>query len=140
MRRFQSRIDSDLKRKVREGKRGHNCELGYVWVKEVGNSFKPHYHVALLLNGDTYLGLGEYHLDAASLFGMISRAWAAALGGEDMFWGKGVFIPQRGTYKINSSHDDLYEDLSKLFYRLSYFAKIDTKCYSGQGSNIGYSH
>lgn len=139
MRRLQSRIDSDLKRKARGGKRVHNCELGYVWVKEVGNSFKPHYHVVLLLNGDTYLGLGEYHPGAPSLFGMISRAWAAALGSEDMFWGKGVFIPQQGTYKINTSHDDFYEELSRLFYRLSYFAKTDTKYYSGQGRNIGYS-
>lgn len=139
IRKLQARIDSDLAKKRGNGKRVHNCELGYVWVREVGNSFKPHYHVVLLLNGDAYMGLGDHHPNGSGLFGMISRAWAAALGGEDAFWGRGVYFAPNGIYKINRYHSDFYERLSGLFYRLSYFAKTDTKYYAGRRRNIGYS-
>ncbi|MGN0921138.1 MAG: inovirus-type Gp2 protein [Cellvibrio sp.] len=39
IRKLQARVNSDLARKQREGKRVHPCKIGYVWVKEVGESY-----------------------------------------------------------------------------------------------------
>lgn len=139
MRRLQSRIDADLARKSSDGKRVHKCELGYVWVREVGESCKPHYHVVILLNRDAYIGWSEYDPEAPGVYGMIYRAWAAALGSEDMFRGAGVFFPHDGVYKFNNTPFSQDSDKGKLMTRLSYFAKADTKYYGWQRRNIGYS-
>lgn len=135
-RKLQARIDADLNRKTREGKRVHPCKIGYVWVKEVGDTAFPHFHVLLLLNGNTYTSLGDYCTDSQHLYGMISRAWAAALGGEDMFYGKGIHVPDRPTYFLG---DRSGGNWSSLMTRVSYLAKADTKYYWGGTRSIGYS-
>lgn len=60
VRSLDEKIKADIKRKRRDGKRSHDCELGYIWVKEFGVDDKEHYHVALFLNGDTYYLPGDY--------------------------------------------------------------------------------
>jgi hypothetical protein len=139
MRRLQSRIDADLARKSSDDKRVHKCELGYVWVREVGESCKPHYHVVILLNRNAYIGWSEYHPEATGVYGMIYRAWAAALGSEDMFRGTGVFFPESGVYRIDRAPSPENSNRSEFLTRLSYLAKVDTKYYGWQRRNIGYS-
>lgn len=139
IRKLQVRIDADLAKKRRERVRVHPCKVGYLWVREVGDSCKPHYHVVILLNRDAYIGWSEYHPDAYGIYGVIYRAWAAALGSEDMFRGTGVFVPESGVYRIDRAPSPESLNRSELLTRLSYLAKVDTKYYGWQRRNIGYS-
>lgn len=50
---LKSQIKYTQKRKVKQGKRVHPCNLRYVWAREFGEEkWKKHYHVALMLNND----------------------------------------------------------------------------------------
>ncbi|MGN0921139.1 MAG: inovirus-type Gp2 protein [Cellvibrio sp.] len=98
----------------------------------------PHYHL-LLFNGNTCTSLGDYCTDSQHLYEMISRAWAAAPGSEDMFYGKDVHVPDRPTYFLNQRSAAFGGEWGALMTRISYFAKADTKYYWGRTRSIGYS-
>jgi hypothetical protein len=109
--------------------------MHYVWTREFGRSGKPHYHCALLLNKQTFRGLGEFHPGAQSLFGMICSAWASALEMESADTSGLVSVPKKNhTYWLKRS--ERYDDL---FYRLSYFAKLESKQFGLASHNFGTS-
>ncbi|RCM97841.1 hypothetical protein PA17_01703 [Pseudomonas aeruginosa] len=128
------------------GKRGYDPMLRYVWVREWDSADNPHYHVALLLNRDAYFTLGDYsklHSDDCSyetmLAGRICKAWGVALGVDWRVARRGVYFPERPVSPLLERHEDYQQQIRGVFYRLSYFAKLDTKP-SGDGQrNFGMS-
>lgn len=120
--------------------------LRYVWVREWGCANQPHYHVALLLNRDAYFSLGDYGRlsDPASdydemLSGRICKAWGVAL---DIPWRQaqsGVHFPKRPVAALQSHHQRFGEQFVNVFYRLSYFAKQESKRYGDRQRNFGMS-
>jgi hypothetical protein len=138
-----SRFIASLKAKIRRrqadternGKRFHPTKVHYAWTREFGRSGKPHYHCVLLLNKQTFRGLGEFNPDSQSLYGMINSAWASALGMEKTLTNGLVSVPQKNhTYWLDRSES--YDDL---FYRLSYFAKLESKQFGLASHNFGTS-
>jgi len=139
-----SRFTASLKAKIRRrqidternGKRFHRTKLHYVWTREFGRSSgRPHFHCVLFLNKQTFRGLGEFHPDSQSLFGMISSAWASALGMETATTNGLVSVPKKKQMYWLNRHER-YDDL---FYRLSYFAKLESKQFGLASHNFGTS-
>jgi hypothetical protein len=137
-----SRFIASLKAKIatrqattkRSGKRFHPTKVHYVWTREFGQSGKPHYHCVLFFNKQTFRGLGEFNPHSGSLYGMISSAWASALGMEQSLTHGLVSIPPNPIYWTRRG--ERYDDL---FYRISYFAKLATKQFGLASHNFGSS-
>ncbi|WP_227515460.1 inovirus Gp2 family protein [Marinobacter salinus] len=131
---LKAKIKARQAQAVRDGKRFHPTALHFVWTREFGKNGNPHYHCALLLNKQTFRGLGEFSPYSGSLYGMISSAWASALGMEEHLADGLVSIPRKPIYRINRG--ERYDDL---FYRLSYFAKLASKLFGSGNHNFGSS-
>ncbi|MDT4857169.1 Inovirus Gp2 [compost metagenome] len=132
--------------KSASGKRGYDPMLRYVWVREWNDASNPHYHVALLLNRDAYFSLGDYsQLQSdecnydAMLAGRIFKAWGVALGLDWPVVMKGVYFPPRPVSPLKTQHELFQQQYRAVFYRLSYFAKNESKVYGGGQRNFGMS-
>ncbi|BBT88862.1 hypothetical protein WP8W19C02_04820 [Enterobacter cloacae] len=77
---LKSRIDAYQERRQRGGYQVYPTDLRYVWVREVGQSGKSHYHVEVFVNKDTFNALGDYSKRDNNLGSYISDAWLSALG------------------------------------------------------------
>lgn len=131
---FKSKINAAQARSRREGKAVHSTKVGYIWVKEYGDSGNFHYHLVLLLNADAFYQLGCFDIDRNNLYAKIVEAWASALGVHPVTGSVGIHIPDNPIYRLRGeSINRVYEEL---FFRLSYFAKQESKiCH--QGRNFG---
>lgn len=137
---FKAQIKADLVKKEREGKRVHSCTPRFVWGKETNEATQPHYHVALLLNKDTYLGFGDYRTLNNNLAGKIYRAWASALmyKPEDVM--NLVHIPRdTPCYHLEKNSRFYQHQCNEVFRRLSYLAKFETKHYGQKSKNFSCS-
>jgi hypothetical protein len=122
---FKAMVKSLKERTKQQGKRFHDTEVHYSWVREVGDRFNnEHFHLVIYLNGQTFKALGAIDIAAPGLYGIVSRAWASALK-LSLSEGRGlVHVPDYCTYELR--RDQPY---SELFTRVSYFAKVNTKEY-----------
>ena len=137
---LKAKIDHDRDVKRREGKRVHPCNMRYVWIKECANAAKDHYHVAIFLNNDAYNYLGNFNWGGNNLSSKIIEAWASALC-LDAYSARGlVHFPQdKPVYYINKNTLDYPLTFNAAFYRLSYFAKLETKHYGDRSRSFGCS-
>ncbi len=153
---LKAQIKAHEVRKLREGKRVHLCHLHYVWVKERNTSDVWHYHVALFVNRDAYFTLGVFkpihevlgnelscicspESDERNMSDRIRMAWASAL---DLRLGETsglVHFPKNPTYSLDTNDQDFDDQFDAVFYRLSYFAKKDTKHFGNNSNNFGSS-
>lgn len=137
IRRFIDSLKSQLKhaqqKKKREGKRCYAPNLRYIWAKECSPKRGTHYHMVLFFNRDAYFKLGSFDRTEGNLQAMIKRAWASALGmtTEGVHCGGLVNFTEKGTFWLDSSRDDFQLLYERLFHRLSYLAKVDTKAPDG---------
>lgn len=77
---LKEKITTYLQRKAREGKRIHRSTLRYIWVREQPDlGGKKHYHIALLVNTDSFNSLGSYDDNGTGLASLIQKAWLSAL-------------------------------------------------------------
>jgi hypothetical protein len=132
---FKAMVKSLKQRTKNEGKRFHDTELHYTWVREIGDRYNnEHFHLVLYLNGQTFQALGAVDIAAPGIYGMTSRAWASAL---KLTWPQAqglVHVPPNCTYDL-----DKHEPYSELFTRVSYFAKVNTKEYQDGRHAFGCS-
>lgn len=49
---FKAKIEHNRRRALDTSKYPHECNVRYVWAREVVESGKPHYHLLILLNGE----------------------------------------------------------------------------------------
>lgn len=127
--------------KWHDGKRVHPRKLEYLWVREWsaegGEILKPHYHVVLLLNYDRYRVLGSFDAVEGNLSARIKQAWSAAIN-EPFENAQGlVFFPREGQYTLKSQEPGYHDQVSALFHRLSYFAKVASKQFLPGQRNLG---
>jgi hypothetical protein len=120
-------LDTADMQKRQEGKRVHPHRLQYCWVREWGAEGKPHYHVVLMFNRDRYRTLGSFSADEGNLCARIRQAWAIALQRPLADTARLVQIPKNAEYHLLSCSMNYEQDVKGFFYRLSYFAKADTK-------------
>ncbi|EPP5333813.1 inovirus Gp2 family protein [Vibrio harveyi] len=129
-------IAADLERKKKVGR----CKPRFVWVKEQNTSEKPHYHVVMLVNGDVYNQLGLFTQKQGNMAARIVQAWASALVVHPGDVECGVHFPDNPIYIVDKRKTDSFlSQYKELFYRLSYFAKKDTKQYGQRMKNFGCS-
>jgi len=88
---------------------GHK-RLGYIWCREQDKAGKPHYHLALIVNGNI-------NQNPHYLIKEIRYYW------EDWQIGT-VWQPENGFYRLSRGDLNTYQ---AVFNRLSYLAKVDTK-------------
>jgi protein GP2 len=154
---LRAQIDADMARRKRDGRTSPDCRLKYVCVREQDDSYQPHFHFGLFLNGDCYRSLGEmptgngagaFNPDvpadpnavvADSLAKRIVTAWARALGWSVEQTVGLVHFSEGGTYWINPGSPICDSQVAGLFNRLSYLAKESTKQFGHGGKNFRYS-
>lgn len=156
---LKAQLIADEQRKTKEGRRFHRSELRYIWVKERDGSNHWHYHVCLFVNRDAYFTLGRFRPSARydnddldglftkirdrterkNMVDRIRKAWVSALRLSDEKMGRLVHFPDNATYHLDINAVDFRTKYESLFYRLSYFAKRDTKHYGDGTNNFGSS-
>ncbi|WDZ72732.1 inovirus-type Gp2 protein [Vibrio harveyi] len=119
---FKAMMCAYLKRKTHN----RHSKPRFIWCKEYVTSENPHYHVAVLLNGDVFQRMGPYDdVTGEYVSGMIAKAWASATGLSVEQASRAIYFAKSGTCEINKRCDkELYENqYNQAFYRVSYFAK-----------------
>jgi hypothetical protein len=135
-----AKIQHDRLIKGREGKRVHPCNMRYVWARERSDADTDHYHVAIFLNNDAYSHLGNFNRTGQNLSTKIVEAWTSALGIDDYSARNLVHFPEdKPVYYINKNALDYQWTFNAAFYRLSYFAKLETKHYGDRSRSFGCS-
>lgn len=137
---LNAKIQHDLNTKALKSKRVHPCTMRYVWARERAEADTDHYHVAIFLNNDTYNYLGNYMRQGQNLATKIVEAWASALGIDDYDVQNLVHFPvNTPVYYVNSNAKNYESSFAKAFFRLSYFAKLETKHYGDRRRSFGCS-
>lgn len=106
------------------GIRIHHTKLRFIWCREISTTGRPHYHFLLMTNKQAYGHLGFFNLDYDNLYSRICHAWSSALGISPNTTVGLVHFPDNHTMVLRR---DCRESLSKVFHRVSYFAKQETK-------------
>lgn len=136
-----SRFVESFKAKIRHNRQSlagsggfyHDTKVRYLWVREVGERERVHYHFVVLLNGHAFNCLGSYLATEGNISSRICEAWASALG-ESVERAKPlVHFPISPAYYLRRSDP---ESVSEFFYRASYLCKVESKQY-GHGHH-GY--
>lgn len=139
---LKAQIKADEQRRIKAGVRVHRTKVRFIWVKEYGyssNGIRPHYHLAILLNKQSYRTLGNFDNLEGNMAARVRKAWASALNKELGEASHLVEFPKNGTYLIGKhSHEDIYQ-LNQFFSRVSYFAKLPQKKFGGEGNLFGAS-
>ncbi len=137
---LKAQIRADLLRRAAEGKRVHECNVRYAWVRERCNSDSPHFHIVIFLNHDTYYTLGKYADEQGrNMATRIWKAWSSALRRLPEESNGLVHFPNNPTYRLNVNSPEFWSLKAELFRRLSYFAKLETKEYGTGSRSFGCS-
>ena len=136
---LEAQIKADTKRKAREGKTPHPCNIRYIWAREQNTAHHQHYHCVLFFNKDRYHCTGKINGESNNLFTRIVKAWASALSlpfGETM---QLVHLTQNAYYYLDASNPNFTQVFNDLYKRASYLAKLNTKQYGLGQRCFGYS-
>lgn len=136
---LRAQIDYLRSKSIQAGKTVHPCKIRYIWVKERNEANQYHYHLVLFFNLDAYGYLGDLSKDFGNLSARIRKAWSVALGVSFDEAKPLVQFPDNRCYRINKNAPTYQEDLQSLFFRLSYFAKVNTKHYGDHHNSFGCS-
>ncbi|WP_449548045.1 inovirus Gp2 family protein [Lelliottia amnigena] len=137
---LNARIEAYQHRLLKAGQRIYPCHVTHAWTREYGEQGKPHYHVVLFVNNDTFRNLGRYAIEGNNLGSFIEEAWCSALKIEDVHENrKLVHFAKNGLYYIDRNATDYADAYQALSFRLSYFAKERSKYYSRQDRSFGCS-
>lgn len=140
---LNAKIDARYKSKLKQGKRTYLTHLRYTWVREIGEiNQRPHYHVVLFVNNDTFNGLGSYSVGGTGLGSLIQGAWLSALQQSyQPEYRTLVHFPQNPLYylDINAGTEQFKDAYDSLTFRMSYMAKERTKLYSRSERSFGCS-
>mgnify|MGYP000323577100 CR=1 FL=1 len=135
-----SQVEADLDRKRKSMDRVHDCTVRHTWAKERNTAHQDHYHVALFLNGNTYRHLGNFNAIEGNMAARIKKAWGSALGCDPFTLDGLVHFPENAVYRVNVNSPSFKQEKEDVFYRLSYFAKEDTKHYGDRSRSFGCSN
>jgi len=133
---FKAKIAHNRRRALDVDKYAHECVVRYVWVREIGESGRPHYHLLILLNGDAYCALGSFTSKQRNTCHRLEEAWASALGLPVAAVDGLVHIPDDPTYKLRRGDQ---QGMNDLFHRASYLCKAATKSYGNWQHGFGCS-
>ncbi|MFL0797114.1 MAG: inovirus Gp2 family protein [Cellvibrionaceae bacterium] len=102
--------------------------LRYAWCMEgEKQSWRVHYHVALLVNYDVFKSLGNYGSNQGCLAGLVNEAWARALKRPYEEVSGAVSFPSRPVHYIKTDETGNRKGYEEAFRRVSYLTKSATK-------------
>lgn len=133
---FKAKIAHNRRRALAVYQYAHECDVSYVWAREIGERDRPHYHLVILLNRDAYCTLGNFTSKQSNIFHRLEEAWASALGLPVYAVTGLVEIPENPTYDLR--RDD-QPSIEAFFYRASYLCKAATKSYGDGQHGFGCS-
>lgn len=136
---LKAQIKADYRNKAKSLERTHSSGVRFIWAREKDTSLHHHYHVLLLLNADSYNCLGDFTKTEGNMAARIKKAWASAIGVPLADLGGGVFFPDNPVYLVNTKAPDFADIYQNLFYRVSYFTKVNTKQYGLKIKHFGRS-
>ncbi|MCE9789895.1 inovirus Gp2 family protein [Shewanella chilikensis] len=139
---FQESFKAIMCAYIKRKKHNRHSKPRFIWCREIVTSEYPHYHVAVLLNGDVFQGMGPYDdITGEYISGMIAKAWASAIGLSVEQASRAIYFPNNGTYEINKrgNAETFYNQYNQAFYRVSYFAKLESKLFGSRGRNFDSS-
>ena len=126
---FRAKVMHSQAQSRKDGNRVHHTEVRFLWARELSNSERVHYHVAILLNNDAYRSIGKFNLKNDNMYARIHESWGSALMLHPADIQGLIHIPINPTYMIHREDDHSFQDA---FFRASYLCKMKTKDY-GQG-------
>ncbi|MBO1254897.1 inovirus Gp2 family protein [Alteromonas sp. 5E99-2] len=153
---LNEKLNYQYSKALRNSKHANWPGMEYIWVREVGSDNrspgKPHYHFCIFLNGHAYSRLGIYCPEQQTLFSKIVHSWRSALETKFLY-SPFVFSPSLVTFtkngqtrlerydgnSLDSFNREHANEYRKLFLRLSYFAKVNTKTSNDGIRNFGSS-
>lgn len=134
---LRKRLDRYCQETPGVGLRRHPHNLVGLWSREYDKGHtRPHFHILLLLNGQTFRALGDLNARGESLYQMVEDSWLSAL------WCKGfgrdhlVHRCEAGEYWLTRNDSDGVNDL---FRRASYMAKARDKDFADGYHRFGGS-
>ncbi|KGK15639.1 inovirus Gp2 family protein [Vibrio navarrensis] len=139
---FQESFKAIMCAYIKRKKHNRHSKPRFIWCREIVTSAYPHYHVAVLLNGDVFQGMGPYDdITGEYISGMIAKAWASAIGLSVEQAIRAIYFPNNGTYEINKrdNTETFYNQYNQAFYRVSYLAKLESKLFGNRGRNFDSS-
>ncbi|MDQ9090497.1 inovirus Gp2 family protein [Pseudoalteromonas haloplanktis] len=136
---LEAQIKADTKRKAREGKTPHSCNIRYIWAREQNTAHHQHYHCVLFFNKDRYFCTGQINAESENLFTRIVKAWASALSLPLDETIQLVHLPLKAHYYLDANSPSFTQGFNVLYSRLSYLAKLTTKQYGLGQRCFGYS-
>lgn len=137
---FTRKIRYDQDRLRKRGRYARDCNVRYVWAREMGESGRQHYHVVILLNRDAYYTVGRLGSERVNMISRMEESWASSLGISDKQVKGLVHIPENAEYRVDRNvHPDDEDELPELFHRASYLCKAATKSYKGRQRGFGTS-
>ncbi|MCG0456863.1 inovirus Gp2 family protein [Enterobacter cloacae complex sp. ECC445] len=137
---LRARIAAHQKRRKREGLQVCPTDLRHVWVREVGECGKSHYHMAIFVNKDTFNGLGNYSKEDHNLGSYICEAWLSALGLLEFPEYRTLVALNNKPHYLERLRVDRYgQQILSLRSHLEYFAKERTKVYTKEERSFGGS-
>ncbi|HAT3695038.1 TPA: inovirus Gp2 family protein, partial [Serratia marcescens] len=145
---LKAQIKQTQKRKRREGKRVHPCNVRYVWSREFGEvKGKKHYHIALMLNNDAYYSTGTYcpvgNVYIHNLALMIMEAWVRALNlhtqPDYQRHYRSVHFVLEGSIMLDTNSKTFQLNYDQIFQHLEYTAKLYSKSHVDGKRNFGCS-
>lgn len=140
---LKAQIEVNLLKKQSAGKRIHPCRVRYIWTREFSDCGKKHYHVALLLNRESYAYPGNYRSVngeySHNLALMIMEAWVRALELNHSQYYSLVEFPANCFYHLSKNSADFTVQYAEVTTRINYLAKEYSKDYSDGLRNFGCS-
>lgn len=133
---LRAKIRHNRRVAAQENKWVHDTVVRYVWAREVGQLGRPHYHLAILLNGDAFCALGKYETGRDNMFNRLQEAWASALRLPLEAVQGLVEISRNPYYHI---HRDDHQSIAEFFRRTSYLCKSATKVFGDGCHGFGAS-
>lgn len=107
----------------------HTSSVGYAWCKEISpTTEKPHYHILLAFNGNSYISVGMPDQTVNNLFAKICHSWASALGLHPGEANGLVYVPDNANYRVGSGAS-WNHSVDDVIQRGSYLCKKATKVY-----------
>jgi hypothetical protein len=131
---LQAKITGSQADLERDQKKFHPTTVHFVWTREFDHSGDPQYHCALFFHNDAFRRLGKFNAHSGSLYGLISSAWASAVGRDEHLADGLISTPRKIIYRVNRG-----ERYDELFYDLSYFAKLASKRFGLSAHNFATS-
>lgn len=148
---FKEQVEFDQKKRGKAGNRVHKTEVRYIWCREKDTSPNYHYHIYILMNGDSYRSFGSIdNPRPGQLFYMLNAAWGRALNIYNIGNNGLVHLTRPSPLYINANEANFDNHIDKyigeevcsfesVFYWMSYIAKLETKRFEDGNRNFGCS-